>query len=88
MINEIRKIRLKKLETIEKAGFLVYPMKTKRTHKIEEATGDFTNLSKTKKEIILAGRIRSLRIHGGATFFHIEDGSASSPQDGTGKIQG
>ena len=88
MINEIRKIRLKKLETIEKAGFLVYPMKTKRTHKIEEATGDFTNLSKTKKEIIVAGRIRSLRIHGGATFFHIEDGSASSPQDGTGKIQG
>ena len=86
--DEIRKIRLKKLETIEKAGFLVYPMKTKRTHKIEEATGDFTNLSKTKKEIILAGRIRSLRIHGGATFFHIEDGSASSPQDGTGKIQG
>ena len=88
MIDEIRKIRLKKLEAIEKAGILAYPIKTKRTHKVREAMGDFTKLSKTKKEIIVAGRIRSLRIHGGATFFHIEDGSASSPQDGTGKAQG
>lgn len=77
--DEIRKIRLKKLEAIEKAGILAYPIKTKRTHKVKEALRDFIKLSKTKKEIIIAGRIRSLRIHGGATFFHIEDG--------TGKIQ-
>jgi len=74
-IDELRKIRLKKLEAIEKAGLLAYPIKTKRTHKISEALKDFAKLSKSKKEIILAGRIKSLRIHGGATFFHIEDGS-------------
>jgi lysyl-tRNA synthetase class 2 len=79
-VDEIRKIRLKKLEALEKAGILVYPITTKRTNKVEEAQKNFTNLSKTKKEIILTGRIRSIRIHGGATFFHIEDG--------TGKIQG
>ena len=79
-IDELKKIRLKKLEAIKKAGLLAYPIKTKRTHRISEALKDFAKLSKSRKEIILAGRIKSLRIHGGATFFHIEDG--------TEKIQG
>jgi len=74
-IDELRKIRLKKLETIRKARILVYPEKTKRTHKIEEALRDFNNLSRLKKETVLVGRIRSLREHGGATFLHIEDGT-------------
>lgn len=78
-IDELRKTRIKKLETIQKAGFLAFPIKTKRTHKIEEVLKSFNNLEKTKKEIVLAGRIKSLRIHGGVTFFHIEDG--------TGQIQ-
>jgi lysyl-tRNA synthetase class 2 len=78
-IDELRKIRLKKLEAIRKTRILAYPEKTKRTHKIEEALKDFPQLARFKKEIVLVGRIRSLRIHGGATFFHIEDG--------TGRIQ-
>ena len=78
-IDELRKIRLKKLEAIKKTGFLAYPEKTKRTHKISQALANFNSLIKTKKEIILAGRIKSLRGHGGSTFLHIEDGS--------GKIQ-
>jgi len=86
-IDELKKIRLKKLEAIKKAGLFAYPSKTKRTHKIAEAVEDFAKLSRLKKEIVLVGRIRSLRIHGGSTFLHIEDGSASSPQGGTGKIQ-
>jgi lysyl-tRNA synthetase class 2 len=78
-INELRKNRLKKLEAVKNAGFLVYPLETKRTHKIAEALENFNNLSKLKKEIVLTGRIRSERVHGGATFLNIEDG--------TGKIQ-
>ena len=72
-IDELRKTRIKKLEAIQKAGFLAYPIKTKRTHRIVEALESFANLEKTKKEIVLAGRIKSIRIHGGATFFNIED---------------
>ena len=79
-IEELRKTRLKKLEAIKKAGLLAYPEKTKRTHDIAEALGGFSKLSCSKKEIVLAGRIRSLRQHGGSTFFDIEDGK--------GKIQG
>jgi lysyl-tRNA synthetase, class II len=78
-IEELRKIRLEKLEAIKKAGFLVYPGQTKRTHKISEALLDFDDLSKSEKEIILVGRIRSLRGHGALTFANLEDGS--------GKIQ-
>ncbi len=76
-IDELRKVRLQKLEAVQKAGILAYPGKTKRTHKISEALEDFDNLAKLKKEIILAGRIKAQRIHGGSTFLNIEDGSGS-----------
>jgi len=78
-IDELKKIRLKKLKAIGKVASNLYPGKTKRTHKVEEAIKGFAALSRLKKEIVLVGRIRSIREHGGSTFFHIEDGS--------GKIQ-
>ena len=86
-IEELRKTRLKKLEAIRKSLVSPYPEKTKRTHSIEEAVRDFAKLSRSKKEVILAGRIKSQRGHGGSAFLDIEDGSTGSPQGGTGKIQ-
>ncbi len=77
--DEIRKTRLKKLEKIRNFGVSVYPAITKRTHEIAEAVKDFSAFSRSKKEVILTGRIRLLRVHGGSTFVNIEDG--------TGKIQ-
>jgi lysyl-tRNA synthetase class 2 len=76
-IEELKRIRLKKLEAIRSAGFLPFPGKTKRTHKIESAIKDFNSLSRSEKEIILTGRIISRREHGGSTFIHIEDGTNS-----------
>ncbi len=78
--DEIRKNRLRKLERIRNSGFFPYPTTTKRTHKIAEVLKSFSSLFRLKKEIILAGRMRLLRLHGGSTFIHIEDG--------TGRIQG
>lgn len=78
-LNELRKIRLKKLEAIKASGIPVFPARTKRTHKIWEALESFSALVRSKKEIVLVGRIRSLREHGGSTFCHFEDG--------TGRIQ-
>ena len=74
-IDEIRKNRIKKLKAIESAGFLGYPGQTKRTHTCQEALESFSKLTRSKKEIILAGRIMSLRQHGGLVFSNIEDGS-------------
>ena len=78
-LRDIKKTRLRKLKAVQKAGILAYPEKTKRTHTIEDGLKNFASISRSKKEIVLAGRIRSLREHGGSTFCHIEDG--------TGKIQ-
>ncbi len=79
-IDEIRKTRIKKLEAIKRAGILPYPEITKRTHTITDALKGFNSISRSKKEVILVGRIKSQRGHGGSIFFDIEDG--------TGKIQG
>jgi len=76
-IDEIKKERLKKLERIRNSGVLAYPAQSKRTHTAEEAGKDFIKLSKAEKEIILVGRIRAIRGHGGSTFINIEDGTGS-----------
>jgi lysyl-tRNA synthetase class 2 len=78
-VEELIKIREKKLESIKKSLINPYPSKAKRTHTISETLENFSRLSKDKEEVFLVGRIRSLRTHGGLTFSHIEDG--------TGKIQ-
>lgn len=78
-IFHIQKDRLKKLETIKEVGREPYPLKTKRTHSIETVLTNFKEFVRLKKKIVLAGRIRNLREHGGATFLDFEDGS--------GKIQ-
>ncbi len=75
-IDEIRKAKLRKLNAIISAGFSAYPQDTKRTHNCAEAQKSFNQLSRLKKEIILAGRIMALRQHGGLTFLHIQDGAS------------
>ncbi|MCH8048661.1 lysine--tRNA ligase, partial [Patescibacteria group bacterium] len=76
-IDELKNERLKKLKRIQNSGDLAYPAQSKRTHTAEQALKDFTKLSKTEKEIILVGRIRAIRGHGGSTFINIEDGTGS-----------
>src|SRR3989344_453682 len=74
-IDELKKVRLQKLNTIKKVTGLAYPATTKRTHTVAEALDNFTKLSESKKEIVLTGRIMAMRGHGGATFLDIYDGS-------------
>jgi len=76
-IHEIKKTRLKKLKALETTGFVAYPAETKRTHTCSEAIAAFSELSRAKKEVIVTGRIRSLREHGGLVFSHIADGTGS-----------
>ncbi len=67
------------MKNLESAGIWPYPQETKRTHAIGEALLDWDDLIKSGKEIIIAGRLRSMRGHGGMLFCDI--------QDGGGKIQ-
>lgn len=73
-LEEIRKIRMQKLENLKKAGIDSYPAVVSRTNTNVEALERFKELE--NKKITLVGRIRSIREHGGSTFSHIEDGSA------------
>src|SRR4030042_4982267 len=77
MLDEIKEIKLKKLEILRQAGLDPYPEKSERSMANQEALAGFDQLQ--GKEVVLAGRVRSLRPMGGSTFSHIEDES--------GKIQ-
>lgn len=79
MLDEIVKERRKKLELIRKAGFDPYPARVARTFPIAKALADFGKLAASKKDVSLAGRLRSLRDQGKIIFADLEDES--------GKIQ-
>lgn len=76
-IDEIRKIRARKAEMIRKSFFDPYPQKSKRTHCVVEVLDNFSQFSRSKKRIVLVGRIKSLRVHGGSSFLDIEDGTGA-----------
>src|SRR3989344_7577054 len=76
-IEELRRIRIQKLEQLRKSGFDPYPVSSKRTQDISSALANFSELSKHKKKITLAGRLRSIRKHGKLIFATLEDLSGS-----------
>ncbi len=70
-------IRLKRLEEIRALGIDPYPARCKRTHEIEKVLESFEDLESKNKEIVLVGRIRSVRGHGNLTFSQLQDESSS-----------
>ncbi|MCD6550401.1 lysine--tRNA ligase [bacterium] len=74
-LSDIRKNRLKKLKRLRDLRINPYPQKVKRTHLIKEVIDKFGVLAKASEEIILDGRIFSIREHGGSTFIHFGDES-------------
>ncbi|HNY35655.1 MAG TPA: lysine--tRNA ligase [Candidatus Pacearchaeota archaeon] len=78
--DEIRQNRIEKLNKLQKSGINAYPIEVKRTHEIKKVLDDFASLSQKEEEVILVGRVRTIRTHGALTFIDFEDG--------TGKIQG
>jgi lysyl-tRNA synthetase, class II len=75
MREDIVATKAEKLEKLNTAFGTAYPEKSDRTHTTAEAVADFKALSESGVEIIVAGRIRSLRTMGKIAFAHIEDGS-------------
>jgi len=73
-ITKIRSDRLKKKEELLKLGVNPYPssisLKGERVA-ISHARGSLG------KNVLVAGRIRAIRIHGGASFLDLEDFTAS-----------
>lgn len=75
-LEEIRNIRLEKLQKLEEKGINAFPTTTKRDFELSEVVKNFNKLSKAKKkEYYLVGRVMSLRPQGGLVFFHFSDGT-------------
>lgn len=72
-LEDIQKERIKKLENIKNLGINPYPAQAQRKQLISEAR------KMSGKNIVVVGRLRSLRPHGKITFADLEDAS--------GKIQ-
>ena len=70
---EIRQIRLDKIEKLKEMDINPYPYEYKTTHYSNEILEEFETLSESKEEVSLAGRIMSIRGHGKTGFGHIVD---------------
>lgn len=74
-IQELREVRLQKLEQLKQKGIDPYPAESFRSHIVKDAIENFGSLSENKTKISLAGRIRSIRTHGAIAFMNLEDES-------------
>src|SRR3990167_626545 len=76
-IDEIRDIRIKKLELLKSRGLNPYPAESNREISLKEAIENFDNLEKTKDMKWIAGRVMSIRGQGAIVFITLNDGTAS-----------
>lgn len=74
-LEEIRDVRLKKIELLKEAGKDPYPSHTNRTHTIAEVLSDFDALESAQKVVTLSGRVMSLRAQGALIFANFSDGT-------------
>ncbi|MBI4120090.1 MAG: lysine--tRNA ligase [Parcubacteria group bacterium] len=74
-LEEIRRVRISKLEELRKSGSDPYPAQVKKTHSAAEIHGFFDTLASAVEPLFLCGRVRAIRSHGGSAFLDIEDES-------------
>ncbi len=76
-IDEIRAIRIKKLELLKKKGMSPYPADSKRELSLKDAADDFSELEKNKAVKWISGRIMSIRGQGAIVFITLNDGTGT-----------
>ncbi|MDD4995479.1 MAG: lysine--tRNA ligase [Patescibacteria group bacterium] len=72
MANE-EQVRIDKLQKIREQGIEPYPSAAPRTHAIAAILENFSKLENDKAQVTAAGRLRTVRGHGGLIFAHLED---------------
>jgi lysyl-tRNA synthetase, class II len=80
---ELRTVRLQKLQLLKNAGMNPYPSKVPRTFCLEDARKSFTDYEATGAEVSLAGRIMAIRGQGAILFVVLKDGK----EDGRAHFQ-
>lgn len=75
LLETVRAERLAKIERLKEAGMDAYPARTSRTHSVAAFLENHETLEANAEEVVLAGRVTSLREHGGSLFVDIFDGT-------------
>lgn len=73
---ELKKVRLEKIEKIKQAGMDPYPISVDRTHSLSDLEKSFGKLSLLKKKVTVVGRVMSMRGQGAVAFVDLFDGTA------------
>ncbi len=74
--DDIRNERIATLALLRERGIDPFPAHTARTHTAQQFLAHHSVLENSHEVVILAGRVMSIRAHGGAVFVDIFDGSA------------
>ena len=72
-LQDYRNERLRKLETLRQLGVEPYPAKSERTHTCAEVLSNYDEL--VGKEVVVAGRVASIRSFGKLAFIKLRDQS-------------
>ncbi len=78
-LSRIKEERLSKVKKLRSLGINPYPARVDRTYSIGRVIDNFQDLTETKTEVCVVGRVMACRSHGKISFFDIIDES--------GKIQ-
>jgi lysyl-tRNA synthetase class 2 len=76
-LDELRDVRIAKLEKLKEKGIDPYPSTTFATHTIFQATEDFDKISESQETVTLDGRVMSIRAQGALIFLNFFDGTAN-----------
>ncbi|MFA6273830.1 MAG: lysine--tRNA ligase [Candidatus Paceibacterota bacterium] len=76
-IDEIRDIRIKKLELLKKKGINPYPANSKRELSLKEVVENFESLEKSGELKWISGRVMSIRGQGAIIFLTLNDGTGT-----------
>lgn len=74
-MDTVRAERLAKIDRLKEFGMDAYPASTSRTHSVSEFIENHEVLDKNGEQVVLAGRVMSMREHGGSMFVDIFDGT-------------
>ncbi|MHB8860189.1 MAG: lysine--tRNA ligase [Minisyncoccota bacterium] len=75
LLDTVRAERLAKIGLLEEAGMDAYPARTSRTHTVEQFLENHASLEANDEQVMLAGRVMSIREHGGSLFIDLFDGA-------------
>lgn len=74
-LEEIRSLRLEKAAKLRESGIEPYPAHAKTTHTVASVYADFDALVSSNATVSVAGRLLSVRAHGGSIFCDLFDGT-------------